>query len=427
MKKRFTLAFACLAISLLGPAPCSAQTFSGDAQLWVRGEIRDGALPAENGADHAMFVMGNARVRLDYASPWLEARFAPKYFGVWGASANGNLAIDEAWFTLKTQNGFFARLGRQRLSYDDQRVMGADDWAMIAKTHDALKLGYEGRVHKVHLLLAFNQNNENLNGGTHYVNGGQAYKSMTLLWYHADPLPWLGASLIGMNLGMQSMVTGEDRSRYQQLFGTFVDFHPRNFSLQASYYRQAGEDEYAMPIHAWMASAEAAWKTSSKLSLQGGYFYMSGDPYYYVPLAGAIGMSRKTEIRGFDPVFGSHHKFYGAMDFFYVTAYYGGNTPGLQDAHLGAKWSPTPKLDLLGSYHYLATCVTVDDLSRTLGHELEFSLTWKLAPDVNLEAGYSFMQGTETMTRLKRTSENNRLNWAWLMIVVNPELFRIHN
>ena len=74
-------------------------------------------------------------------------------------------------FTLKTQNGFFARLGRQRLSYDDQRVMGADDWAMIAKTHDALKLGYEGRVHKVHLLLAFNQNDENLEAGYSFMQG----------------------------------------------------------------------------------------------------------------------------------------------------------------------------------------------------------------------------------------------------------------
>ena len=427
MLKRLRPASACLTLLLLGMPLCAAQTFSGKAQSWVRGEVRNGALPHENGADYAMFVMGNTLLQLDYASPWLEARFAPKYFGVWGASANGNLAVDEAWFTLRSRAGFFARLGRQRLSYDDQRVMGADDWAMTAKTHDALKLGYEGGIHKLHLLLAFNQNNENLNGGTRYVDGGQAYKSMTALWYHTDPLPWLGASLIGMNMGMQSLVMGEDRSRYQQLFGTFLDLHPRNFSLQASYYRQEGENEYAMPIHAWMASAESSWKLSPRLSLQGGYFYMSGDPLYFVPEAGAIGMTRKTEIRGFNPIFGSHHKFYGAMDFFYVTTYYGGNTPGLQDAHLGAQWSPWPKLDLLGTYHYLATCVSIEDAGRTLGHELEFELTWKITADVKLQAGYSFMNGTQTMTRLKRTSDDNHLNWAWLMLIVTPQLFQIHH
>lgn len=79
---------ACLAALLLGASLCAAQTFTGKASSWVRGEIRDGALPAENGADHAMFVMGNTLLLMDYTSPWLEARFAPKYFGAWAASAS---------------------------------------------------------------------------------------------------------------------------------------------------------------------------------------------------------------------------------------------------------------------------------------------------------------------------------------------------
>ncbi len=35
------------------------------------------------------------------------------------------------------------------------------------------------------------------------------------------------------------------------------------------------------------------------------------------------------------------------------------------------------------------------------------------------------MNGTETMTRLKRTSDQNSLRWAWLMLTVTPELFRL--
>ena len=422
--KAFRMSACLLAAALLSASLCAAQTFTGKAQSWVRGEFRDGALP-EKGADYAMFVMGNTLLTLDYANPWLEARFAPKYFGVWGASANGNLAIDEAWFSLRSPGGLFVRMGRQRLSYDDQRIMGADDWAMTAKTHDVLKMGYEGRVHKLHLLLAFNQNNENCNGGTYYTNGGQAYKSMQTLWYHVDPLPWLGASLIGMNMGMQDMMTKENVTRYQQLFGAFLDLHPKHFSLQASYYRQTGEDEYALPIHAWMTSVESAWQPGPRFKLQAGYFYMSGDPYYFAPKEGAIGMARKTEVRGFNPIFGSHHKFYGAMDFFYVTTYYGGNTPGLQDAHIGAQWNPLEKLDLLATYHYLATGIALEFAGRTLGHELEFSLTWRIFPDVKLQAGYSSMFGTEALTRLKRSSEENHLRWAWLMLTVSPELFRL--
>ena len=39
--------------------------------------------------------------------------------------------------------------------------------------------------------------------------------------------------------------------------GGFMDFHPKNFTLQASYYRQMGYDENALPIHAWMTSVES--------------------------------------------------------------------------------------------------------------------------------------------------------------------------
>ena len=428
MKKLFCCLLACCSALLCAAQAdtLSSQTrhLTGNVSMWARGEYRDGALPAKNGVDYAVFLMGNTVLSLDYTSPWLDVRVAPKYFGVWGASANGTLGIDEAWFSLKGKKGFFARLGRQKLSYDDQRIIGADDWAMAPRTHDVLKTGFENGRHKLHLLVAFNQNNENLNGGTFYEDGGQPYKLMQTLWYHYDPVSWLGASLIGMNMGMQNLGAGEENV-YQQLFGAFLDFHPKRFSLQASYYRQTGHNEYNLPIYAWMMSAESAWQPSPKFKLNAGYFYMSGDPYYFVPEEGAIGMARKEEVRGFNPIFGSHHKFYGAMDFFYVTTYYGGNSPGLQDLHLGVKWSPVAKLDLDAAYHYLATCVEVKDVSRTLGHELELSLTCKIAPDVKLLAGYSYMGGTDTMVRLKRTSEQNHLSWAWLMFMVTPEFFRL--
>ena len=151
---------------------------------------------------------------------------------------------------------------------------------------------------------------------------------------------------------------------------------------------------------------------------------MSGDPLYYVPKEGEIGLMRKTEIRGFDPVFGAHHKFYGAMDFFYVSTFYGGNTPGLQDLHVGAKWSPCEQLDLDGTYHFLATSVDIRDGGKILGHEWECTLTWRFAKDAKLSAGYSFMNGTDTMAQLKRTSAKNHLHWGWVMLTVTPEFFK---
>ena len=428
---RLNVASAFLAF-LLAAGLCAGQSdslagaqhqFSVNANFWSRGEVRDGAMPPEGKADYAVFLSGKAAVRLDYSNPWLEARFTPNFYGVWGSSSSGALTIEEAWFGFR-HKGLFARLGRQKLNYDDERIIGSDDWVMASSTHDIVNLGYEGNRHKVHLLLAFNQNDDNINGGTYYYDGGQPYKSLQTLWYHWDILPWLGTSLIGMNTGMQSLMDQEDKTLYQQLFGIFVDLHPKKFNLQASYYRQTGREEHRLPIHAWMASAESSWQATPRFGLKLGYYYLSGDAYY-VPRESKLGLALKKEVLGFNPIFGSHHKFYGAMDFFYLSTYYGGNSPGLQDLYAGVSWDIIPKLNVTGTYHYLAITAELTDVKKTLGHELEFSLNWSIAKDVSLQAGYSFMKGTETMTRLKRTSDQNRLQWGWIMMVVKPEFFKL--
>lgn len=409
-----------------------AHSFSINATAWSRGEIRDGALPAQGEKDYAMFLSSKAVLRLDYAYKALEVRISPKYYGVWGSSSNGGMAVDEAWLGLRHKSGLFFRAGRQKLEYDDERIIGSDDWTMATSTHDIVKAGCERGKHQVHLLLAFNQNDENTNGGTYYIDGGQPYKTMQTLWYHFDPIPQLGASLLFMNTGMQDMTSFYEpeekriyRTNYQQLFGAYADWHPKNFRMQASYYRQTGRDEYMLAINAWMTAVEADWDVNARWHLNTGYFFMSGDEYYFVPPHGYIGLTRKTEVRGFNPIFGSHHQFYGAMDFFYVETFFGGNTPGLQDFHVAGRWSPVPALNLGASYHFLATGVKLDKLKRGLGHEVELSASWTILKDVKLDAGYSFMQGTETMAFLKRTSERNRLQWGWIMLSVTPEFFSI--
>ena len=400
--------------------------FSINATVWSRGEVRDGALPADNGADYAMFLASKALLRLDYAYKGLEVRVSPNYYGVWGSSSDGSMAISEAWLGLRHQSGLFLRAGRQIIEYDDERIIGSDDWSMVSATHDVLRAGLERGKHKLHLLLAFNQNDENTEGGTYYVDGGQPYKSMQTLWYHVDPTPNLGASLLFINSGMQDK--RDDKKNiddYQQLTGAYIDWRPKDWHLQASGYYQFGHDEYALPIHAWMADAELSWQVNPRWNLRTGYFFMSGDEYFYVPSEGEIGLALKKEVRGFNPIFGSHHEFYGAMDFFYVTTYYGGNTPGLQDFHLGGLWSPSDRFQLDAAYHCLATSIKIPQNKRLLGHELELSATWKPLKDVRVQAGYSFMHGTETMTALKRTSAKNQLHWGWVMLIVTPEFFSV--
>ena len=44
---------------------------------------------------------------------------------------------------------------------------------------------------------------------------------------------------------------------------------------------------------------------------------LSIDADFATPYQGQIGMIQHKTIKGFSSLYGSHHKFYGAMDFFY--------------------------------------------------------------------------------------------------------------
>ena len=403
-------------------------TFSVDADYLTRGEIRKGGLSVSEDGDAltSRFILGRTRLGASYSRSWLSARLTAQHAGTWGSPEGSNLSMNEAWVRMQSPKGFFAQLGRQRLSYDDQRIFGADDWSMTGISHDGLKAGLEIGGHKLHLFGAYNQDVMNMAmGGTRFSGGVQPYKSLGALWYHYDvPKANLGASVLFLNMGMQadSGVEGDDGTYFQQLAGVFVSWKPKHWGMDAAYYRQRGKEQMGIPLNAWMASVKGTATPSEKWSMRAGYDYLSGEENFAMPGAGQIGLTRHEVVRGFSSLYGSNHKFYGAMDFFYVSTYVNGFTPGLQNLYAGITWKPG-KLSLDASYHYFSTAAPIEDSLRALGQEVELTAEWTISKEISLSAGYSYMLGTETMERLKRIADNNRLSWAWMMLQITPKFF----
>ena len=407
-----------------------------DLQMMTRGEIRSGGLSSseddEEVDDKANFVIERERLIVGYErfnigdqKPWLQMKLNIQHQGVWGQSGKGSINVYEGWAKLAAKNGLFAQVGRQMLAYDDERIIGSNDWAMAGSSHDALKLGYEGYGHKAHAILAYNQNAENVNGGTYYANGAQPYKTMQTFWYHYDvaPIP-LGASILFMNIGMQGGDAGKnERTEWQQVLGGYVQYSPKFWSLEASYYRQMGKEEHGIKIKAWMGSVKAQVHPSSFYGFEVGYDYLSGDKYFAVPPKGSFGLVQHNVIRGFNPIYGSHHKFYGAMDFFYVSTYVNGFTPGLQNAFVGGYVKPIKDLKIGLDYHYLAMSTSLPNTNKTLGHEFELTASYQIIKDLKISAGFSYMTGTETMERLKRATDDGNLKWGWLSLNISPRIF----
>lgn len=446
---KFKIIRGCLIAALICTAmPVAAQTdadtvtvkkneFSIDFQFMGRGESRYGGMvvdesdPFDDEAEapkpgKSNFLLSRVRLPIHYKRDWLEAHVTPQHSGVWGQEGKGSFNLYESWVKFTPRQGLFAQVGRVALSYDDDRIIGTDDWAMASQSHDVLRLGYEGHGHKAHAIVAYNQNAEVLStGNSQYRYGAQPYKTMHTLWYHYDVGRFpLGVSVLFMNIGMQSTKDEFlDKTFFQHLLGGYLSFNPKKWAVSASYYHQFGHNENNVKIDAWMASAKATFKPKDLYSITAGYDYLSGDKNFAVPGAGQIGMSQHKVIKGFSTVYGSHHQFYGAMDFFYVSTYLNGFTPGLQNAYIGVQVTPLKGLAVSASYHYLATATHLEDKDMTLGHEVELQASYAIARDVRISLGGSLMNGSKTMESLKRLTKDSTLRWGWISLVVNPRIF----
>ena len=405
-------------------------TLSFDLNFLTHGETVRGGLPLNSdveGEDKSNFLLGRTRLIVDYSRPYLQAHMVLQNKAVWGTSGNQALNLYEGWVKMTAKNGLFAQVGRIALSYDDERIIGTNDFAMAASSHDVLRVGYEGHGHKAHAFFAYNQNAANVYKSTFYEDGSQLYKTMQTVWYHYDvPKFPLGVSLLFMNVGLQAGVPGNEKKPpstvYQQLYGGYLTLHPKYLTLESAYYKQTGKFvdpvmKTAGKIDAWMASVKATITPSDNYGFTLGYDYLSGDDYVPVIQPGDMGMVLHAVSKGFTPLYGSLTKFYGIMDYFYESAYIHGFTAGLQNAFVGVFGRPFAKFDCGATYHYLAVATELDNLNSTLGHSVDVTASYSFTKDISLTAGYTLMFGTETMERLKQGNSSKTA------LVISPKLF----
>ncbi len=397
--------------------------FTMSAQLRARGEYRNGALfPRSEGTLPATFINDRARLSMEYKRTTLAFKFSGQHVGVWGQDPqidkSGRFMLNEAWAKLGLGNGFFAQLGRQALVYDDERILGSLDWNVSGRYHDLLKLGYENNLHALHLMLAFNQNDEKINGGSYYAPGGQPYKTMQTLWYHyGNATQPFGISLLAMNLGWENGELENPATTYMQTLGSYMTYKKGLWDINGSFYGQTGRTATDVSVSAWMGSVFTKLNLHPQWAAGVGTDYLSGTE------------AGDESYKSFNPLYGTHHKFYGTMDYFYASPFINGVNPGLWDNQLALFYKPSKKVDLSANYHYFLTAKTVSDtsgeLDKALGSEIDLQIGWTIMPDVKLIAGYSFMLGTETMDYVKGGDHDSWQDWGWISLNITPKLFTV--
>ena len=130
----------------------------------------------------------------------------------------------------------------------------------------------------------------------------------------------------------------------------------------------------------------------------------------------------------FDPLYGTNHKFYGYMDYFYVGNPHGqsGLNSGLIDVYARALYKTGQKATLEAWFHELNVPVTVrndqgEAVTSTLGAEVDLVWIWRPRKEVVLHLGYSHMFATESLHLLKQVSNPHQFQgWGWAMLTIRP-------
>jgi hypothetical protein len=422
MKNIQLLLLVCLMSASLSAQEKQNET-SIDVQLRSRGEYRNGALnPHAEDADPAFFINERARLVVGYKNDNLQIKLSGQNVGVWGQypqiDKGGRFALNEAWARFNLGKGFFGQAGRQILAYDDDRILGSLDWNVAGRSHDALKLGWENTGNKLHLILAFNQNDEKITGGTYYAAGAQPYKTMQTFWYgfNRKENPFTFSALL-MNLGLEGGNAAETESKvfYLQTLGANFGYALKDWKFAGSIYYQAGKTVADNSVSAFMGSVSAGWQATSRIGLKAGIDYLSGDN------------AENKEYQAFNPLYGTHHKFYGTMDYFYVSNFAPGLNPGLTDLYLGIALKASAKQTLSANYHYFRINSDIKNaenknISKGLGSEIDLQYDVTLLKNVGLTLGYSVMFGSSSMDIVKGGDHNSWQDWGWISLNINPQI-----
>lgn len=381
---------------------------------------------------------------------------------------------------------FSFRIGRQELLYDDSRLLGNLDWLQQGRRHDVALFKLLNKGWQVDAGFAFNQNTDVFNyNGTYYtpanlapsvkdskgflvatppglvplMNGtgtssksgnpalvnppstngmNQNYKTLQFLYAART---FKSTRLTGLILAdhfgkyiLDSVQTSDVNGpgyvygrRYNQkgahsriTTGLLVNSalnKKKSMALTAGVYYQAGKDKDGVELSAYTSTLGLAL-TKGRLSYTLGWDYVSGNDAF----------SSSTTNHRFDPLYGTPHKFWGFMDYFYVGT--GSPAGGLSDPYFKIKYAGKGKRFVAGlDYHYFSLAKDMKDensnaIDNYLGSELDLVASFAINKITSVEWGFCVMMASKSMEYAKGITPNTAERtgtWSYLMINIRPE------
>jgi len=367
--------------------PPPPNEFTLSAQLRPRFEYRNGAYkPIQDGEAPAILTNNRVRLNFDYKhTDRLHLYISLQNVNVWGQAPQiqsfdrtGGMSVFEAYAEFPLVNTLSAKVGRQVIALDDDRIFGSLDWHPAGRSHDAVSLNWNACDQwTLRSFFAYNQGiasgtmNVNTPNGVHF-QGGQDYQHLEAV--HS-----------------------------QQTFGAHYTGKSDDLNYSASAYLQTGKNAGGQDKSAYMFAVNAGYKFSPIFNLAAGVDYLSGN----------ASDDTSGKDKKFNPFSGTNHKFYGFMDYYYV-----GFTPsaGLLNPYLSA------------TFHYFAPAAKfeTDKKHSSYGSEIDLVYNLKVQPFIGLQLGYSTYFANDGTKALKNTpNQRGYQDWFWCSLNINPKLFSV--
>ncbi|MEO6787349.1 MAG: alginate export family protein [Chthoniobacteraceae bacterium] len=424
-----------------------------DVEERLRWETRDNTFDFNSGKNAITdgnfllqrFRMGLTLKPAEWLKIYAQVQDSREFFSVRPAipgasSAEGNDSFDLRQFYIELSDPskcpWGLKLGRQELSFGDERLVGAFDWNNFGRSFDAAKLTYKKPGFTLDAFTAtpvvITNNNYDQSD---FFNGTETNRGLVFSGVYAsfNDLPFgvvdaytfmvdepRGNTSNAQGTLAAPVTTGSLKAHSDfATIGTRIKGDPKKlngFEFGGEFAYQVG-DLRGLSLNAFAATVGAGYNFDApwKPRVYAEYNYASGD-----------GNSADRNIGTFQNLFPTNHPFYGIMDVF--------SWQNLQNAMLSFKVTPVKDVTMQLDYNAFWLADTNDTWYRAnglnvvrplnatskkasdyCGSEVDFIVKWKVNRFLAVQAGYShFVSGDY----LKSTGFSSDANFGYVQATI---------
>ena len=464
MQNIYKLIFLSVFLLLLSTSSFAQFTVSGEFR--PRAEYRDGYTKLRDSTQTAYGdILGRERIIFDYKNEKFTTRFSLQHAFVFGENnffnsdtiRNNTVNIFEAWFKYNFLDNFSVRVGRIAISYDDQRLIGYNNWRPQGSAHDMVGFQWASQKAAYQGDFGFAINNTDPAGAFLSNYNMKNYKYMSYLWNQKTFFKeMLKVSLMGVLDAYQFPTQYEKQTSTQTLWvvngkdtvghttltstslvpitnpsqiyarftvGANVWFTWKNLSVWAGAYYQGGHIQDGRQVSANFYGGNVAYQIVKPFRLMAGYEHLSGtnnDPANKAEVA--------KKVNSFNVLYGTNHQLYGYMDLFNSMLTTSPNYPGLNQIYARGtvNFSKVTSLEATWRYFSFGKGHLADGtkVNKNLGSEVDVMFLYEPLPNVDLNAAYCYFFPTSTMELYNGLKSSVRgSQYAYLMITYKPRFF----